>query len=110
MPINKKIWTSSYALVAGGYSCLLLAVFYQVIDVWQLRRWCLPFVVIGSNAIFIYIAAEVVPFDQLALHFVGGDVAVWLGAWAGVAAIVVQLALEMAILWWMYTKRIFIRI
>ncbi|MES1213283.1 MAG: DUF5009 domain-containing protein, partial [Singulisphaera sp.] len=70
----------------------------------------LPFVIIGANAIFIYIAAEVVPFDQIALRFVGGDVAKWLGAWSGVVTIAVQLALEFAILWWMYTKRIFIRI
>jgi predicted acyltransferase len=110
LPINKKMWTSSYVLVTGGYSCLLLALFYQLIDIWQWRRWCMPFVIIGSNAIFIYIAAEVVPFDQLALRFVGGDVAAWLGPWAGVAAITVQLALEFAILWWMYKKRIFIRI
>ncbi|HVU87151.1 MAG TPA: DUF5009 domain-containing protein [Pirellulales bacterium] len=110
VPINKKMWTSSYALVAGGYSCLLLALFYQLIDIWQLRRWCMPFVVIGSNAIFIYIAAEIVPFDKIALRFVGGDIAAWLGPWAGVAAITVQLLLEFAILWWMYSKRIFIRI
>jgi predicted acyltransferase len=109
-PINKKMWTSSYTLVAGGYSCLLLALFYQTIDIWQWRRWCFPFVVIGSNAIFIYIAAEIVPFDQIAQRFVGGEIAARLGNWAGVVAIVVQLALEFAILWWMYTKRIFIRI
>ncbi len=110
LPINKKMWTSSYAFVAGGYSGLLLALFYQLIDIWQLRRWCMPFVIVGANAIFIYVAAEIVPFDQIALRFVGGDIAAWLGPWAGVAGITVQLALEFAILWWMYSKRIFIRI
>jgi predicted acyltransferase len=109
-PINKKMWTSSFVLVAGGYSCLLLAVFYQVIDVWRWRRWSLPFVVIGANAIFIYMAAELVPFDTIALRFVGGDVADWMGNWAGVVAAAVQLALEIAILWWMYAKRIFVKI
>ena len=109
-PINKKMWTSSYVLVAGGYSCLFLATFYQLIDIWQWRRWCLPFVIIGSNAIFIYMASELVPFDQFALRFVGGDVADHLGRWSGVAAAAVQLGLELAILWWLYTKRIFIRI
>lgn len=110
LPINKKIWTSSYVLVAGGYSCLLMGAFYQMIDIWNWRRWCLPLVIIGSNAIFIYMASELVPFDKIALRFVGGDVGAWLGEWAGVAVATVQLGLEFAILWWMYTKRIFIRI
>lgn len=109
-PINKKMWTSSYVLAAGGYSCLLLAAFYQVIDIWRWRRWCMPFVIIGANAIFIYMAAELVPFDKIALRFVGGDVAAALGHYAGVVAAAVQLALEIGILWWMYSKRIFIRI
>ena len=109
-PINKKMWTSSYVLVAGGYSCLFLAAFYQLIDIWQWRRWCLPFVIIGTNAIFIYMASELVPFDQLALRFVGGDVADCLGGGQASPPLAVQLGLEIAILWWMYTKRIFIRI
>ncbi|HEY1599365.1 MAG TPA: hypothetical protein VGG64_07165, partial [Pirellulales bacterium] len=109
-PINKKMWTSSYVLVAGGYSCLFLAAFYQLIDIWQWRRWCLPFVIIGSNAIFIYMASELIPFDQISLRFVGGDVAEHLGRLSGVVAATVQLGLELAILWWLYTKKIFIRI
>jgi hypothetical protein len=51
-----------------------------------------------------------VPFDTIALRFVGRDVADWLGNWAGVVAAAVQLALEIAILWWMYAKSIFVKI
>src|SRR6266478_3227938 len=41
-PVIKKIWTSSYVLVAGGYSCLVLALFFNIIEIWQRRKWCMP--------------------------------------------------------------------
>ncbi len=73
-PIIKKIWTSSYVLVAGGYSFLLLGVFYTVIDVWKLQRWASPFVWIGMNAITLYMAENMIDFEGLAQRLVGGDV------------------------------------
>ena len=53
-PIIKKIWTSSFVVYAGGWSLILLSIFYLVIDVWKLKKWSFFFVVIGSNSIFIY--------------------------------------------------------
>ena len=53
-PIIKQIWTSSYVLVTGGFSVLLLALFHQIIEVWGWRRWAAPFIWIGSNAIALY--------------------------------------------------------
>ena len=74
-PVVKKIWTSSFVLVAGGYSAMLLGVFYWVVDVWQARTWCQPFVWIGMNSITIYLAKSILDeFDPLARRFVGGDV------------------------------------
>jgi predicted acyltransferase len=64
-PIIKKIWTSSYVLVAGGYSFLLLALFYQVVDIWKLQGWARPFVWIGSNAIGLYLAFTVLRFSEI---------------------------------------------
>jgi len=55
-PIIKLRWTSTYALYAGGWSYLLLALFYFVIDVRGHRRWAFPFIVIGTNAILAYMA------------------------------------------------------
>ena len=58
-PINKKLWTSSYVLYAGGLSILLLAVAYYVIEVRQLRgRWTYPLLVFGTNAITAYVISE----------------------------------------------------
>ncbi|HEY4246791.1 MAG TPA: heparan-alpha-glucosaminide N-acetyltransferase domain-containing protein [Lacunisphaera sp.] len=74
-PIVKKIWTSSFMLVAGGWSVLLLAAFYYVVDVRKWRRWCRPFVWIGLNPITLYLATALVDFDRIARHFAGGSVA-----------------------------------
>jgi predicted acyltransferase len=54
LPIIKKIWTSSFVIFAGGWSLILLSVFYIVIDVWKFKKWSFFFVVIGSNSILIY--------------------------------------------------------
>ena len=73
-PVVKKIWTSSFVLVAGGYSALLLAAFYQIVDVWRWRDWCQPFVWIGTNSITIYVANNLIQFRAVANRLVGGDV------------------------------------
>src|SRR5690606_30465585 len=58
-PINKKLWTSSYALFTGGLALSLLALCYLVIDVRGRSRWSFPFVVYGMNAIGIYVLSGV---------------------------------------------------
>jgi predicted acyltransferase len=65
-PINKNLWTSSFVLWAGGWSLLLLALFYLIIDVWKLRGWAFVFVVIGMNSITIYLAGQFIDFDAVA--------------------------------------------
>ena len=72
-PVIKAIWTSSFVLVAGGYSLILLGAWHQIIDVWGLRRWSLIFVWIGANAITLYFINNVLGFEPFALRFVGGD-------------------------------------
>lgn len=66
LPVNKNLWTGSFAAVVGGWSLILLAVFYWVIDVQQWRKWSFPFMVIGMNAITIYLAADFINFQSLA--------------------------------------------
>jgi len=58
-PIIKHIWTSSMTLWAAGWSYLLLAAFYWIIDVKGMRKWAFVFVVIGMNAIAVYMATHV---------------------------------------------------
>ncbi len=71
-PIIKKIWTSSYVLYAGGWSLLLLALFYYIIDVKQYKKWAFFFVVIGVNPLTIYLMQEFVNFEEIAKFFFGG--------------------------------------
>jgi predicted acyltransferase len=71
-PIIKNLWTSSFVLVAGGWSLLLLGLFYLLIDVIGWRSWAWIWVVIGSNAITIYLLQEFVPFESIAEYFFGG--------------------------------------
>jgi len=71
-PIIKKIWTSSYVLYAGGWSLLLLALFYYIIDVKQYKKWSLFFVVIGVNPLTIYLMQEFVNFEEIAKFFFEG--------------------------------------
>lgn len=109
-PIIKNIWTSSYVLAAGGYSLLLLALFYLVIDVWKLRAWAFPLVVIGMNAITIYMATDLIKFDVIADRLVGGPIAGSVGAYAELLLRSVKLAVEWLFLYWLYRRGIFLRV
>jgi predicted acyltransferase len=112
MPIVKKTWTSSYALWAGGWSFLLLALFYLLIDVAGLRRWALPFRVIGMNPIAAYLGWQ---WFSPALHqagrvFVGGlKQHVAAASYAAIEAAAAALGLWL-ILFWLYRSKTFIKI
>jgi predicted acyltransferase len=73
-PIIKILWTSSYVLVAGGLSLMLLALFYWVIDVKGYRKWAFFFIVIGMNPITIYFLQRFVDFNGIAEFFLTGAI------------------------------------
>jgi len=115
-PVVKKIWTSSYVLVAGGYSAILLGVFYQIIEVWQKRSWCQPFVWMGMNSITIYLANNIIGgFRKLAARLAGGDVKMFLdehlakGAGDMVISIV-GLLLAFWFVHFLYRRKVFLRL
>ncbi|MCB1078672.1 MAG: DUF5009 domain-containing protein [Verrucomicrobiae bacterium] len=114
-PLIKRIWTSSFILVAGGLSAWMLALFYFLIDVRGWQRWCQPFVWIGSNALVIYIGARIVSFRDLAAMFVGGDIAAFFDqhVTAGFGAVItaaVALTLVFLFARFLYRRGIFIRV
>ena len=51
---------------------MILGVFYLVVDVWRWQRWCAPFLWIGSNALFVYLAVNLVDFDAIAARLADG--------------------------------------
>jgi predicted acyltransferase len=114
-PIIKNIWTSSFVLVAGGYSALLLGVLYQVMDIWGRTAWATVFAWIGANAITLYLVGNIVNFQRLAARVVGGDVANalddYLTKGAGsflIAALGLALAITLAR--FLYRRKIFLRV
>lgn len=114
-PLIKRIWTSSFVLVATGYSAIFLSLFYLVIDIWHWQRWCEPLVWIGTNALTIYLAVNIVNFQQLAARLVGGDVKLFLNGQVaqGLGDLTVALtALGCALLlvWFLHRQRIFLRV
>ena len=115
-PVIKKIWTSSYVLVAGGYSAMLLGAFYLVVDVWQARAWCQPFVWIGMNSITIYLTKNMLGgFNKIAARLVGGDVRDYFDAHLAEGAgemiiTIVGLLLAVWFVYFLYRKKIFLRL
>lgn len=115
-PIVKKIWTSSFVLVAGGYSAILLGVFYWMVDVMKWQTWCQPFVWMGMNSITIYVTSNIIGgFRKLALRFVGGDVKTFfdthLTKGAGDLLVALTgLALAFWFVYFLYRRKIFLRL
>jgi len=109
-PVIKKIWTSSYVLVAGGYSCIMLAAFYQMVEIWQWRKWCAPFLWIGMNPITIYLVANLLPIEELANLFVGGPVKAHLGQWGDFAVALTGMVIVLGFVRFLYRRKIFLRL
>jgi predicted acyltransferase len=114
-PVIKKIWTSSYVLVAAGYSAILLGMFHQIIEVWKQQKWAQVFVWIGANSITLYLADNVIDFYKLARRFAGGDVKNFfdsaLAPGVGdlvIATIAVSLGVTLA--HFLYRRKIFLRL
>ncbi len=55
LPINKSIWTSSFAVLMAGFATQILAAFYWIIDVGGHRSWAKPFAILGRNALAMFV-------------------------------------------------------
>ncbi len=114
-PVIKQIWTSSYVLVTGGLSALLLGLFHQLIDVWGRRAWATICIWIGASAITLYLINGIVGFKLLALRLVGGDVgrsadALIAEGASDFLANAAGLGLAVALAAFLYRRRIFLRV
>ena len=109
LPIIKLLWTSSFVLVAGGISCLMMATFYLVIDVLGFRRWVFPFTVIGMNALAVYMATILFDFRKIGNIFVG-HLLPRVGRWDLFLSESAALAIVWLILYWMYRTKSFIKV
>lgn len=112
-PIIKKIWTSSFVVFAGGWSLILLSVFYLLIDVWKLKKWWSTFfIVIGSNAIFIYICQyRVLDFHRMSEFFFKGLIDYFSDPSAQmIISSIAYLLVSWLFLYFMYKRKIFLKV
>jgi predicted acyltransferase len=107
VPIIMKLWTTSYGLASAGWSCLLFALFYWIIDVRGLRGWVFPFVVIGMNALAVYMGRTLVPLDDIVSIFSRG-IAAHLGNFGSLFEALAVILVEWLILYWMYKRKLFL--
>jgi predicted acyltransferase len=113
-PVIKRIWTSSFVLLAGGWSAVLLGVFYFVIDIVGWRVWARPFVWVGANALTIYFVSRLVDFNAVSRWLFGGEIAQSLENWLpGLSLLVLALTgCTLCILFcrFLYVRKIFLRL
>lgn len=78
MPINKKLWTSSFVLLTTGIDLMLIAVLVYVLDMRSITRWAYPFEAFGKNPLFIYVLSILLVNVLLLVQVNGQSVYSWL--------------------------------
>lgn len=129
-PLNKNMWTSSFVLVAAGWSLTVLTLSYLVMDVWGWGRgeskWLVyTWLVLGSNAITAYMFSEIVPgiLDHISIPAGNGTHTTPMGwmanhvfvhmptpGWAAFAFSCFTLAYCFIPVWILYRKKIFVKV
>jgi predicted acyltransferase len=109
-PVIRSLWTSSFVLVTCGISTLLLAAFYLIIEVWGYSKWAFFFVVFGANSIAIYMMAHMFDFRLIGNIILGGLSNLFEPNVREFIQALGAMAVMWLIMYWMYLKRIFIKI
>jgi predicted acyltransferase len=112
-PVVKRIWTPAWTLFSGGLCYLFLAGFCWLTEVKRYRKWAFPLVVIGANSIAAYLMAhlwERFILDSFRINL-GAHAFAFLGTayepfLRGIAVLLVYWAL----LYWMYRRKLFLKI
>jgi len=112
-PNVKRIWTPTWVIFSGGCCFLLLSFFYLLMEVWEKKTWAFPLLILGTNSIAAYITADtMVGYIRKTLfihlgenfHHVVGE------AYAPLVLGSCILLIEWLFLFWLYRKKIFIKI
>jgi predicted acyltransferase len=122
-PLNKRLWTSSYVLYTAGLAYLVFALIYLVVDILNFSSWGNIFKYLGMNAIAIFTLSVFITKSFYLLHIPGTKSTIhgWLykhlfTSWLGNTELSSMLyALSVVIFyifvaWWMYKKKIFIKV
>lgn len=109
-PIIKRICTTSFTLYSTGWVLLMLLGFYWLIEVMGYRKWTFPLVVVGANSIFIY------SVDSVLRGWLNRAIGVftfrfeWIGQFAPVAQSCTVLLVMWYLCYWLYQRRIFLKL
>jgi predicted acyltransferase len=124
-PINKSLWTSSYAVFTAGMALLLLGFCYWLIEIKNYRRWSWPFVVFGVNAITLFVGSGLMAklmglWKIPRTNGTNGNLQTFIyehlfAAWAAppnasLLYAISFLLLWLLLMWLLYRKKIFIKI
>jgi predicted acyltransferase len=112
-PVVKRIWTPSWTLFSGGWCFLLLAGFYAVVDLWGWKRAAFPLAVIGMNSIAAYSIAHLFDgflFKNLKTHLGPNAFELFGKAYEPFLHGAAVLLAYWLILYWMYRRKLFLRI
>jgi predicted acyltransferase len=114
-PIIKRISTSSFVLVSVGWVLAIMAFLYWLTDVKKINKYAWVFVVVGTNAIFIYLF-----FETVGIQWLNNTIGIFVKGLTGlfampdkiqaVAAAMVTLCAEWYLCSWLYKKKIFFKL
>jgi predicted acyltransferase len=112
-PSVKRIWTPSWVIYSGGWSLLLLAGFYAIIDWKKYARWAFPLVVVGMNSIAMYVMVHL--WGESIIEgfpiFLGHNIYDILGVtYAPAMEMLFMLLFLWLICYWMYRRKLFLKI
>ncbi len=109
-PINKHLWSSSFILLTAGMAFLILSLFYYVIDVLKFQKWAFFFQVIGMNSLTIYLAYHFIDFAYTSRIIFSGLYAPVPEQFHDALEALGALILVWSMMYFLYMKRIFIKI
>ncbi|MFI5070676.1 MAG: acyltransferase family protein [Terriglobales bacterium] len=125
LPINKKLWTSTFALFSGGINLISFSFLYWILDINRWRRWAIPALVFGTNAILGFVLSSVITTLTDTIHVTpeGGSAITFhtfvyrygFAAWlqpvhASLAYAIAIVILNLALIYPLYRRRIFLRL
>jgi predicted acyltransferase len=124
LPINKRLWTSTFVLFTGGISILVFAFIYAIVDLRQSRWWNSPMLVFGTNAILAFLLSSLITSSLDHIHVAGGGAAISLHKWlyrhvfatwlapihASLLYAIAIVLVNLVLVYPLYRKRIFLRV
>ncbi len=109
-PINKALWSSSFVLAVAGYSLVMFALFYYIIEVLGWRKWSLFFTVIGMNSITIYLGQRFINFSYTSERLFSGLVKLMPDNSQAFFTQLAYIAVCWLFLYFLYRKRVFLKV